>query len=106
MSSSPKSQPTDTPNSRASFTSFSISGRAASDSHCLRLVSHEPFVGREHAIRENRDITSTTHVFERLEARMKIAQTDQGRQIQEQIDDLRALLSAFRNGEIVEDHRN
>ena len=75
-------------------------------SNCFRLVSHEPFVGRKEAIRENRDIASTIHVFERLESRMKIAQTDVGRQIKEQIDDLRALLSAFRNGEIVEDHKN
>lgn len=76
------------------------------NSHCLRLVSHEPFVGRKEAIRENRDITSTTHVFERLEQRMKIAQTDVGRQLREQIDDLMALLSAYRSGEIAEDHRN
>ena len=36
---------------------------------------------------------------------MKIAGTDVGRQLQEQIDDLNALLQAFRNGEIVEDHK-
>jgi len=76
------------------------------DSHCLRLVSHEPFVGRKEAIRENRDICSTSQTFERMETRMKIAQTDQGRQIKEQIDDLKALLQAFRNGEIVEDHKD
>ena len=76
------------------------------NSHCLRLVSHEPFVGQAHAIRENRDIASTTQVFERLEQRMKIAQTDVGRQLKEQIADLMALLCAYRNGEIVEDHKN
>ena len=36
---------------------------------------------------------------------MKIAGTDVGRQLQEQIDDLMALLQAFRSGEIVEDHK-
>ena len=44
-------------------------------------------------------------VFERLESRMKIAGTDVGRQLQEQIDDLMDLLCAFRSGEIVEDHK-
>ena len=75
------------------------------NSACFRLVSHEPFVGRANAIRENQDIASTSVVFERLESRMKIAGTDVGRQLQEQIDDLTALLQAFRNGEIVEDHK-
>ena len=74
------------------------------NSACLRLVSHEPFVGRDHAIRENKDIVSSSRIFERMEQRMKIAQTDVGRQLQEQIDDLMALLWAYRNGEIVEDH--
>ncbi len=76
------------------------------NSNCFRLVSHEPFVGRANAIRENRDIASSSVVFERLDTRMKIAQTDVGRQLQEQIDDLMALLWAFRSGEIVEDHKS
>ena len=63
-------------------------------------------MGRANAIRENQDIASTSVVFERLEARMKIAGTDVGRQLQEQIDDLMALLSAYRSGEIVEDHKH
>ena len=76
------------------------------NSACFRLVSHEPFVGREDAIRENQDIASTSRIFERLESRMKIAETDVGRQLQEQIEDLMELVSAFRNGEIVEDHKS
>lgn len=76
------------------------------NSACFRLVSHEPFVGRANAIRENQDIASTSVVFERLDSRMKIAGTDIGRQLQEQIDDLMALLWAYRSGEIVEDHKD
>ena len=75
------------------------------NSSCLRLVSHEPFVGREEAIRENQDIASTSKIFERLETRMKIAGTDVGRQLQEQIHDLLALLAAVRSGAIVENHK-
>ena len=76
------------------------------NSHCLRMVAHEPFAGHAQAVLENRDITSTSMVFEQLESRMKIAETDAGRQIQEQIKDLMALLAAYRSGEIVEDHKS
>ena len=75
------------------------------NSNCLRLVAHEPFAGRANAIRENRDIASTSHTFERMDRRQKIAETDVGRTLQEQIDDLLALLSAFRSGAIVEQHK-
>ena len=75
------------------------------NSACYRLVSHQPFAGRANAIRSNLDIASTSVVFERLDARLKIAGTDVGRQLKEQIDDLSALLQAFRSGEIVEDHK-
>lgn len=72
------------------------------NSKCLRLVSHEPFAGKAVAIRENLDIASTTDVFERMESRRKIAETDRGSQLKEQIDDLKALLDAYRNGAIAE----
>ena len=75
------------------------------NSGCLRLVSHEPFSGREDAIRRNRDIVSSSVVFERMESRQKIAGTDIGRQLQDQIDNLMALLQAFRSGAIVESHK-
>ena len=76
------------------------------NSNCLRLVAHEPFAGRANAIRENRDITSTSQTFERMDRRQKIAETDVGRALQEQIDDLLALLAAFRSGAIVEQHKS
>ena len=76
------------------------------NSECLRLVSHEPFAGRENAIRQNRDIGSSSQIFERLDKRQKIAGTDIGRTLQEQIDDLMALLAAFRSGAIAEQHKD
>ncbi len=75
------------------------------NSACYRLVSHEPFVGRAEAIRTSQDIASTSVVVERLESRLKIAGTDVGRQLQEQIDDLMALLLAYRSSAIAEDHK-
>ena len=76
------------------------------NSHCLRLVAHEPFAGRANAIDDNVDIGSTSSVFERMEKRQKIADTDVGRLLKEQIDDLLSLLAAFRSGAIVEVHQD
>ena len=75
------------------------------NSACFRLVAHEPFVGRAAAIRKNFDIASTTQVFERLESRAMILQTDIGRKLQGQIDELIDLVAAFRSGAIVESHK-
>ena len=74
------------------------------NSRCFRIVAHQPFVGRERAIRENFDIASSTDIFERLESRQKIEETDRGREIRARIDDLRALLDAYRDGAVKEGH--
>ncbi len=73
------------------------------NSHSFRIVAHQPFVGRERAIRENYDITSSTNLFERMEVRQKIMETDTGRELQKRIDDLRLLLDAYRDGVVTED---
>ena len=52
------------------------------------------------------NIASSSVVFERMDSRIKIMSTDIGRQLQEQIDDLMALLWAYRHGKIVEDRPN
>ncbi len=75
------------------------------NSACFRLVAHEPFVGRAAAIHKNYDIASTTQVFERLESRAMILQTDIGKKLQGQIDELVDLVAAFRSGAIVESHK-
>ncbi len=76
------------------------------NSNCLRLVSHEPFTSRADAIANNRDIGSSSQIFERMEKRQKIAETDIGKQLQEQINDLMELLAAYRSGAIVEQHKD
>lgn len=76
------------------------------NSHGYRLVSHEPFVGRQRAIAENLDITSTAVTFERMESRVQIRRTDIGSQLQQQVDDLKDLLAAYRSGAVLEDHRS
>ena len=76
------------------------------NSHSYRIVAHQPFVGRERAIRENYDISSSTDIFERMEDRQRIMETDIGRDIQERIADLRLLLEAYRAGVVTEDHKS
>ena len=75
------------------------------NSESMRIVSHEPFEGRENAIRENRDILSSSVVFERMDDKVKIRSTDIGSELQRQVDDLKALLAAYRSGLVKEDHR-
>ena len=74
------------------------------NSHAFRIAAHQPFVGRERAIRENYDISSSNNLFERLEVRQRVRDTDHGRDLQKRIEDLQFLLAAFRDGAIVEGH--
>jgi fructose-1,6-bisphosphatase-3 len=62
-------------------------------------------VGRQEALFNNYDIANDSMVFERMESRMKISETDNGRVLQEQVDDLRRLLLAYRTGAVTEDHK-
>ena len=68
----------------------------------LRLVSHSPFGGKKAAVRENRDILATDDVvFEMMSRRMLVRDTDYGGRILERMEDLRALLDAYREGVVL-----
>ena len=75
-----------------------------SNSYNYRIVSHQPFAGREKAIRENIDIDSSPYVFDRAERRLRIRDTDIGVELKKQADDLKALLQAYHDGVVKEDH--
>ena len=75
------------------------------NSWCFRIVSHQPFAGRRDAIENDHDIGNSSDVFERLSSRMRISQTDIGRTLRAQSDDLCRLLEAYRSGAVTEDHR-
>ena len=76
------------------------------NSRNMRIVSHQPFAGRRDAIHSNHDIANNSVIFERLEERMTVSQTDQGRELQQRVDDLKQLLNAYRTGAVTEDHVN
>ena len=75
-----------------------------SNSHCIKIVSHQPFAGRQDAIRNNHDIANDATVIDVMERRVKVAQTDQGKRLQKRVDDLQLLLEAYRSGAIREQH--
>ncbi|MFA6936591.1 MAG: fructose-bisphosphatase class III, partial [Bacilli bacterium] len=68
----------------------------------IRLAEHEPFQGIEYVIKENKDIISTTVVYESTHKRLTVGDTDIGKELRNQIDDLMLLLNAYRAGLIVE----
>jgi fructose-1,6-bisphosphatase-3 len=74
------------------------------NSRNIRIVAHQPFAGHANAVHDNSDIISESEIFERMEYRFKIADTDMGRQLQVQIDDLKELLQAYKSGAVTEDH--
>ena len=70
----------------------------------FRIVSHQPFEGRRAAISSNHDIANESQIFEKMETRMKVAETDEGTELQSRVDDLTLLLQAYQSGAIAENH--
>lgn len=68
----------------------------------LSLRSHQPFENVQKAIEENRDIVSSNDVFEKRRERLYFADTDEGREMLEEIRDLSDLLDAYRMGYLKE----
>lgn len=62
----------------------------------FQLVQHEPFTSTQKAIEEGQDIKSTTQIVELSSQRMMVKDTDKGRELMVQIEDLKKLLVATR----------
>ncbi len=72
------------------------------NSYGLLLAAHHPFESTQKAIEEEWDIASTTQILEHNDIRIRVRDTDLGRNIQRQIDDLQSLVTAYRSGLIQE----
>lgn len=70
------------------------------NSYGLILAANEPFDSKADAIREEKDIKYDIMVNEKETERKSVADTDIGKEIQEEIDDLKLLLEAYREGKI------
>ena len=71
-----------------------------SNSHQLYLSEHEPFTSLRESIYNNLDMQSRLIPVKTYPSRVKIADTDDGREIAAQIADLEKLLEAYRSGAI------
>lgn len=70
------------------------------NSYGLILAANEPFDSKADAIREEIDIKYDVMVNEKETERKSVADTDVGKEIQEEVDDLKLLLKAYREGKI------
>ena len=73
-----------------------------SNSRGWLLAAHHPFESRQRAICDEIDMDSETEIIESHPKRMHIRHTDEGKAIQRDIDQLKALLEAYREGSIKE----
>ena len=72
------------------------------NSNGLVLAVNEPFESKQKAIEEGSDIKSEIILKEHVEKRKRVADTDNGKKLQEEIADLKQLMSAYREGVIKE----
>lgn len=72
------------------------------NSYGLILAAHEPFESTEAAIEKEKDIHSDSVIVKRVVSRKTVGDTDVGKELRERIEDLEALLAAYRNGTIIE----
>lgn len=65
------------------------------NSHGLRIKAHQPFESVYHALRDNKDIESDSRLIETEKSRVMVRDTDTGKQILEDIEDLETLLQNY-----------
>ena len=75
------------------------------NSRHYRIVSHQPFTSKWNAVHKNDDIRNDSEIFEKMETRMRVSQTDEGAELQDRVDMLMMLLDAYRSGAVTEDHK-
>ena len=76
------------------------------DSMGLYIVAHEPFISLEMAIKENMDIHSTIEVENILatKGQVRVMDSDKGRELCKEIEQLEMLVAAYEMGIIKENH--
>ena len=75
------------------------------NSRHYRIVSHQPFTSKWNAVHKNEDIRNDSEIFEKMETRMRVSQTDEGAELQDRVNMLMLLLDAYRSGAVTEDHK-
>lgn len=68
------------------------------NSYGLKLIAHRVFESKELAIQTNKDMIHSKSSISKEKPRKLIKETDNGKKIQEKIDDLMSLLKCYRQG--------
>ncbi len=68
------------------------------NSHGMKLIGHQMFTSKESAIHDDVDIIHSKDYLDGEGKRWSVADTDQGKRIQKNMNDLWALLQAYRSG--------
>ena len=68
----------------------------------FELVQHEPFTSADEAVKNGTDIISVNRLVELNTQRVRVRDTDRGKELAGQIDELKELLYAYRRGLIKE----
>ncbi|SCZ78633.1 fructose-1,6-bisphosphatase [Acidaminobacter hydrogenoformans] len=72
------------------------------NSQGMHLVSHEPFESKTRAVQEDLDMLPTSVFIEKHLTRMLVGDTDNGALLKKDIEALKALLQAYRDGRVRE----
>jgi fructose-1,6-bisphosphatase-3 len=72
------------------------------NSHGIQLVEHEKFENREQAALSGSDIHSRVQLEDFTHHRILVRDTDRGRELTRQVEDLKHLLQAYQRGFIEE----
>ncbi len=72
------------------------------NAHALVLAAHEPFTTAEEMVVRRIDPAPNTEQIEAFPARLNVADTDIGKGLYGQLDDLKKLVDAYRRGVLVE----
>lgn len=75
------------------------------NSYGFLLTSHEPFTSIRDAVENDKDILSSTIILEHSAKRKRVADTDIGKELKKQVEDLEKLLIAYRKGYIEENQK-
>ena len=68
------------------------------NSHRMELVAHSPFQGREESARTGADIQNTTLLLDFSNRRLHVKDTNRGKALAAQVEDLQQLLYAYQHG--------
>ena len=68
------------------------------NSHGMRLVRHHPFESIHKSVSEGMDVIASTQVVEYSDQQILVRDTDKGKRLMARVEDLKALLQAYRTG--------